>query len=91
MQLCQLGCKAPCLAQHVPVSSHLLLGWCANVSGVVPLTSVPSYRFGANDAAARATAATATATERMKEGMAGSLAAMKRLNLGFKRSSQQES
>ena len=49
------------------------------------------YRFGANDAAARATAATATATERMKEGMAGSLAAMKRLNLGFKRSSQQES
>ena len=49
------------------------------------------YRFGANDAAARATAATATATERMKERMAGSLAAMKRLNLGFKRSSQQES
>ena len=44
-------------------------------------------RFGANDAAARASAA----TERMKEGMAGSLAAMKRLNLGFKRSSQQES
>ena len=48
-------------------------------------------RFGANDAAARASAATVTATERMKEGMAGSLAAMKRLNLGFKRSSQQES
>lgn len=49
------------------------------------------FRFGANDAAAQAKAATATATERMKEGMAGSLAAMKRLNLGFKRSSQQES
>ena len=48
-------------------------------------------RFGANDAAARATAATATASERVKEGMAGGLAAMKRLNLGFKRSSQQES
>lgn len=48
------------------------------------------YRFGANDAAARASAATATATERMKEGMAGSFAAMKRLNLGFKRPSQQE-
>lgn len=45
------------------------------------------FKFGANDAAARASAA----TERMKEGMAGSLAAMKRLNLGFKRSSQQES
>lgn len=49
------------------------------------------FRFGANDAAARATAATATASERVKEGMAGGLAAMKRLNLGFKRSSQQES
>ena len=42
-------------------------------------------RFGANTAAARASAATATATERMKESMAGSLAAMKNLNLGFKR------
>lgn len=49
------------------------------------------FRFGANDAAARATAATATASERVKEGMAGGLAAMKRLNLGFKRSSQQDS
>ena len=49
------------------------------------------HRFGANDAATRATAATATASERVKEGMAGGLAAMKRLNLGFKRSSQQES
>lgn len=47
-------------------------------------------RFGANDAAARASAATANASKRMTEGMAGSLAAMKRLNLGFKRSSQQE-
>ncbi|KAL3139007.1 hypothetical protein ABBQ32_005811 [Trebouxia sp. C0010 RCD-2024] len=49
------------------------------------------FKFGANDAAARASAASINVSERMKEGMAGSLAAMKRLNLGFKRSSQQES
>ena len=47
--------------------------------------SLRACRFGANTAAARASAATATATERMKESMAGSLAAMKNLNLGFKR------
>lgn len=41
------------------------------------------FRFGANTAAARASAA--AAGERMRETMAGSLAAMKNLNLGFTR------
>ena len=41
------------------------------------------HRFGANTAAARASAA--AAGERMRETMAGSLAAMKNLNLGFTR------
>ncbi|KAK9786068.1 hypothetical protein WJX73_001616 [Symbiochloris irregularis] len=44
------------------------------------------FRFGANTAAARASAA--AAGERMRETMAGSLAAMKNLNLGFARREQ---
>lgn len=53
--------------------------WSAGVCFDICLLS----RFGANTAAARASAA--AAGERMRETMAGSLAAMKNLNLGFTR------